>query len=131
MVSRVLCCFLLLRAFVFAETSDLKNLFQKISSKNHLEIRLPPEFQQKLLCQHEDSNDTEKVLNKATSKSVVAPDDEIKHEKHSIPPPNSPANDLCANAIPIGAGTFVAETFTASKDGSSGCQANSSSPDIW
>lgn len=130
MVLRFLCCFLLLRAFVFAETSKLENLFQKIPAKKHLELRLPPEFQQKLLCQPEDSNNTEKQIRKIPCKSVAVVN-EAKDRKHSNPPPNAPANDLCANAIPITAGTFVGETCSATKDGSTGCQASSSAPDIW
>lgn len=131
MVSRVLCCFLLLRAFVFAETSDFETLFQKISAKNHLELRLPPEFQQKLLCESEDSNTIPKQLNKTPCKSGAIPISEATNTKQSISPPTAPVNDLCGNATPIGPGTFVSETCSATKDGSTGCQASSSAPDIW
>jgi hypothetical protein len=130
MVSRVLCCFLLLRAFVFADTSEYENLFQKISTKNHLELRLPPEFQQKLLCQPDDFINQEKQLTKAPCKSAQRPTKEIKDTKQPTPP-NAPGNDLCANAIPIAAGTFVSETCSATKDGSTSCQGNSGAPDIW
>src|SRR5262245_35809952 len=125
MFLRVLCCFLLLRALVFADVSKQENLFQKIPAKNHLELRLPPEFQRKLLCQQEDSKDTDKRLNKPACKSAAVPVNETVERKHSLPPPNAPANDLCTNAIPISAGTFVAETCTATKDGSTGCQSTS------
>lgn len=131
MFLRVLCCFMLLRTLVFAEVSKQENLFQKILTKNHLELRLPPEFQRKLLCQQENSNDAEKLLDKPACKSAAVPVNETKNRRHSPPPPNTPINDLCENAIPIGAGTYVAETCTATKDGSSGCQASSGAPDIW
>jgi Carboxypeptidase regulatory-like domain len=130
MVPRVLCCFFLLCAFVFADTPELENLFQKISTKNHLELRLPPEYQQKLLCQPEDISDDEKQLTKAPCKSVVGSIKETKDTKQPTPP-NAPANDLCADAIPVGDGTFVSETCSATKDGSTSCQANSLAPDIW
>jgi hypothetical protein len=130
MFLRVLCCFMLLRAFVFAEVTKQENLFPKIPAKKNLELRLPSEFQRKLLCQQEGSNEPETLLKKAPCKSGIH-SVESSDRKHSPPPPNRPVNDLCVNAIPIGAGTFVAETCTATKDGSTGCQANSGAPDIW
>ncbi|HEY7161540.1 MAG TPA: carboxypeptidase-like regulatory domain-containing protein, partial [Acidobacteriota bacterium] len=130
MVLRVLCCFLLLRVFVFAETSKEESLIQKLPAKKHLELQLPPEFQRKLLCEQEESNNNGKLVNKIPCKPGALFNDPAKDRKQS-PPPIRPPNDLCANAIPISAGTFVGETCTATKDGSTGCQASSGAPDIW
>jgi hypothetical protein len=120
---------MLFRAFAFADTSELKNLFQKISSKNHLELRLPPELQQKLLCQSDNLDATEKQLNKGSCKKTEI--NQTKDTKQSTPPPTAPINDLCANATAVGAGTFVSETCSATRDGQTSCQGNTSAPDIW
>jgi Carboxypeptidase regulatory-like domain len=128
MVPRVLCCFLLLCAVVFADSSELRNSLQKISSHHHLELRLPPELKQSLLCQSEHS-DSSKEFSKGSCKK--ADSSEPQSIKESVPPLSAPTNDKCENAIPIGSGTFTSETCSATRDGSSGCSPTSSAPDIW
>jgi len=42
-----------------------------------------------------------------------------------------PANDLCANAIPITNGTYAGSTICATTDGDAACTTTFNSPDVW
>ncbi len=42
-----------------------------------------------------------------------------------------PANDACADAIPIGDGTLAGSTAAATNDGNASCGASEESPDVW
>jgi hypothetical protein len=42
-----------------------------------------------------------------------------------------PANNACTNAVSIGNGTVAGTTIGATNDGSAGCGASSTSPDVW
>ncbi len=42
-----------------------------------------------------------------------------------------PGNDACANATPVGDGSFTGETLTATDDGTSSCGSSSASEDVW
>ncbi len=130
MTLRVLFCFLFLRAFVLAEAEEIEELLQKISSKNNLELRLPRELEPNLICSPNHSTETQKEFVKAPCQKVSGKESE-RANKQSNPSPPAPVNDRCINAVPVTAGTFVSETCSATRDGKTSCQPNSSAPDIW
>jgi V8-like Glu-specific endopeptidase len=46
-------------------------------------------------------------------------------------PPQTPANDNCANAQIIGVGSWPGDTTLATNDGTASCGASATSPDVW